>query len=321
MNKDYLHPVSKRLNPVSSAFIFLLVSLVGFLMIGPTIGSILALPFYEGSFMDLPQKLAYPFDDNSMKLVLYVIQGSATGIGLILVPALYLRSFEKTVLTEFFPNYNLPLLALLISIFIVPAFMFVNSVFIELNQAMELPSILEGMENWMKATEEQAAKLTKYLTEFDTLGMFLLSIFVIAILPAIGEELVFRGVLQRELGAAFKNGHIGIWISAFLFAAIHMQFYGLIPRMLLGALFGYLYFWSGNLIFPIIAHFIQNGSQLFILFLSQKEIIDVNIDEPDDYPVLLIIIFTILTALLLYYFRKIYLDKSLQNHGEMDKGV
>lgn len=127
----------------------------------------------------------------------------------------------------------------------------------DLNQHMELPKALEGIENWMKTSEKQAQILTeKLLAVKDVQGLFV-NILLIAILPALGEELIFRGALQRILHE-WKGAIFAIWVTAFVFSAIHMQFYGFVPRLLMGAFFGYLLVWSGNLWMPILAHFTNN---------------------------------------------------------------
>ena len=94
---------------------------------------------------------------------------------------------------------------------------------------------------------------------------------MVAVLPAIGEELLFRGIVQRMFVRITKNIHWGIWISAILFSAMHMQFYGFIPRMLLGALFGYLLVWSGSMWLPILGHFLNNGIAVVATFLIHNK--------------------------------------------------
>jgi hypothetical protein len=96
---------------------------------------------------------------------------------------------------------------------------------------------------------------------------------LIAIIPAIGEELLFRGVLQRIFTEWFKSAHWGIWISAFLFSAIHMQFFGFLPRMFLGLFFGYLLEATGSLWIPILAHFINNLTGVLLSFFVAKNVI------------------------------------------------
>ncbi len=188
---------------------------------------------------------------------------------------------------------------------IVISFMFVNAFFIEWNIDMKLPEALSGLEDQMLKLEESAKKLTEQLTQFDNIGQFILALTVIAIIPAIGEELLFRGILQNLLVNVSRNIHLSIWISAFLFSAIHFQFFGFIPRMLLGALFGYLYYWSGNLLYPMVAHFINNGFTLLMIYLYRSDITNFDIENTESVPITTVLIFGVITTALLYYFKKI----------------
>src|SRR5690554_5832087 len=108
------------------------------------------------------------------------------------------------------------------------------------------------------------------MTRFDNAGDFILALIVIGLIPAVGEELLFRGLVQNQIGAITKNIHVAIWLAAFLFSTFHFQFYGFVPRMFLGVLFGYLYYWSGNLFIAMLAHFINNGLTLILLYMYQQ---------------------------------------------------
>ena len=132
-----------------------------------------------------------------------------------------------------------------------------------------MPGFLKGMEDWMKVMEERAAELTKQLLVMKTPQSFLINLLMIAIIPAIGEEFIFRGCIQNIFTRWTKNIHWGIWISAIIFSAIHMQFYGFIPRMLLGALFGYLLVWGKSMWLPVLAHLINNGSAVILSYIYQ----------------------------------------------------
>jgi hypothetical protein len=138
---------------------------------------------------------------------------------------------------------------------------------------MSLPSSLQWLEDWMKTSEEQAARLTDALLQMPTFGSFLFNMLMIAVLPAVGEELVFRGLFQRLFKEWLGNAHLAILLAAFLFSAIHMQFYGFIPRLVLGLILGYLFYFSGSLWVPILAHFIQNGTVVLITWLGQQGMI------------------------------------------------
>ena len=112
---------------------------------------------------------------------------------------------------------------------------------------------------WAGALESQAMVITKSILQFSSTTDVLPVLFSVAVLPALCEEWLFRGTLQPILVRASGNIHVGIWVSAALFSAIHMQFFGFIPRMLLGAGFGYLVVYSGSLWPAILGHFVNNA--------------------------------------------------------------
>ena len=159
-----------------------------------------------------------------------------------------------------------------------------------------------GIIEWMKAREEEATVLTERFLQADSLGGLLVNIGLMALLPALAEEMSFRGVLQgvmsRQPSAVSRQrsaishqpsaislqpsaishqpsavslppsavsrqrsevSHVAIWVTAFIFSAIHVQFYGFVPRMLMGAMFGYVLAWTGSLWVPIVMHFVNNG--------------------------------------------------------------
>ncbi|MFA5196683.1 MAG: CPBP family intramembrane glutamic endopeptidase, partial [Bacteroidales bacterium] len=107
---------------------------------------------------------------------------------------------------------------------------------------------------------------------------FFINILMIAVLPAIGEEFFFRGVLQRLLGEWFKNVHVAVIVTAVIFSAFHLQFYGFLPRFLLGMFLGYIFYWSGSLWVPIIVHFINNGLAVVVAWLSARGMVDFNFE-------------------------------------------
>jgi membrane protease YdiL (CAAX protease family) len=155
------------------------------------------------------------------------------------------------------------ILVILFMILIIP---FVNLLG-NLNQQLVLPKVFSGLEMWMKQSEDQATALTqKFLNVHDFSGL-LYNLFLIALIPAIGEELYFRGALQGII-KQWKGIKVSIWITAIIFSTIHFQFYGFLPRMLLGAFFGYLIFWSENLWLPVVAHFTNNAIAVVFYFLK-----------------------------------------------------
>ena len=123
--------------------------------------------------------------------------------------------------------------------------------------------------------EDQAADTLKSILDMPTPLIFFFNLLLIAILPGIGEELIFRGIVQKHIGGWIKNPIAAIWISAFIFSAIHMQFEGFLPRIVLGAVLGYLYYWTNNLWVPIITHAFNNGIQVVLIYAFGMELEDV----------------------------------------------
>lgn len=144
-----------------------------------------------------------------------------------------------------------------------------------LNQQLTLPEFLQPLEAWMKTQEENAALITEQFLNVRTFGGLIINLLLMALLPAVAEELTFRGVVQKLFQGtqALENQrskvpHLAIWCSAILFSAIHLQFYGFVPRMLMGALFGYMLVWTGSLWIPILMHFTNNAMAVLLYFIA-----------------------------------------------------
>ena len=139
-----------------------------------------------------------------------------------------------------------------------------------LNQQMTLPTFLEPLEQWMKISEENAKVLTEQFLNVTTFSGLIINLLLMALLPAVAEELTFRGVLMNLFEVKGKRTHLAIWCSAILFSAIHLQFYGFVPRMLMGALFGYMLVWTGSLWIPILMHFTNNAMAVLLYFVAYR---------------------------------------------------
>ncbi|MEI6899251.1 MAG: CPBP family intramembrane glutamic endopeptidase [Bacteroidota bacterium] len=270
-------PLLGHLTPFAK-LIFLFLLTICCLIIFSVVGILLAFPlFHINLFTSLSTIIDFdnPGSVNVLKY-LQIIQS----IGLFIVPAL-LAGWLFGGGTFSYPglNRNAPWKVFLM-VFII---MFISLPFVNMltsaNELMKLPQALKGFEDWMKSTEKEAADLTDAFLAVNSLKGLLVNLFMIAVIPAIGEELFFRGILQRLFGEWFKNRHVAILFTAFFFGAIHLQFYGILPRIFLGALFGYLYYWTGSLWLPIFAHFLNNGSAVIISFLSQKGYISAKYED------------------------------------------
>lgn len=195
--------------------------------------------------------------------VLWYIQG-LSALGAFVVPGLifaFYWDFETPWAPLGLQNatkpsfYSLTFLLMLVSIPLV------YSIY-AFNQQINLPAGWEELEKSWKLQEDRAASTIKLMLEAPGILALTINVCILVLLPAFGEELIFRGLLQRIFQQALANQHVAIWITAILFSAIHMQWYGFLPRMLLGAGFGYLAVWSGSLMPAIFGHLLNNGLAL-----------------------------------------------------------
>jgi membrane protease YdiL (CAAX protease family) len=158
------------------------------------------------------------------------------------------------------------------------------------------------------ALEQKLAQLSKALLVMESPYELLGNLFTIALIPAIGEELFFRGLLQQKIAQWIKRPQWAIWIAAIIFSAFHGQFQGFLPRLLLGASLGYLLFWTKNLWIPIIAHFFNNAIQIIFIYRYPNQLSDVEMNGNLSNLTLLVMVSSIFVALLSYLI--IHLNRS-----------
>lgn len=250
-----------------------------------------------GSGGDADTDLILAFDP----ILLLVIQGFTSAFLFIGIPWLFIGVILKINLAEFFPR--IPWITVGATFVIMICAMVVISAVGEWNMNLDFGD--SDFAEWARNSEDQLRVLTEHITNFTSTGHFILALFIIAILPGIGEELLFRGLIQNNLRVAFRNHHVAIWTTGFIFAAIHMQFFGVAPRMLLGVLFGYLYHWSGNLSVSMLAHAINNGMAVITFYLAQNKAIEISPEEMEEAaPWPAILFFGLLGTFLLFYFRQ-----------------
>ncbi len=195
---------------------------------------------------------------NELAFLRYIVV--VQDVAIFIVPALIIIYLMRPVNRNVIPDYKIPHLKEVVLVIILAFFLFPITNFTgQLNSEMHLPGWMSGVQKWMVEKEDQADGLISLLISSNTFGVMLLNIAVIAVLPAIGEELIFRGVFQKIFYKVFKSGHPAVWLIAFIFSAVHFQFLGFLPRFILGLVFGYLYLWSGTLWLPVTAHFVNNA--------------------------------------------------------------
>lgn len=274
-----LDPYKRDLSPWRSLLLLIIYFFCG-LFIGQFVAVLLCMAIFGLGFAETSQ-IAGALQHPQSRNILFVLQFFSAVGGFIVGPLLYLYHYERQRLPGLINKRGRAIIPLILLVLVTLSFMMVNSILIEWNANITLPETLKTVESWMQNKEQYLQKLTDVLTTFPSLLDFLGAFVVIALLPAFGEELFFRGLMQPLVQRLAGNAHAAIWITAFVFSVFHFQFYGLLPRLFLGALFGYLYYWSGNLLMPVLGHFINNGFSLLMRYLYQLGLVSFDSNETE----------------------------------------
>ena len=196
-----------------------------------------------------------------------------TTIGAFLIPALLFAYCQDRMWFNYNaanrkPPYSMTNIVLILSITLLP----IVGVLSAFNQNI-MPQ--EGaVAEFMRNMEEAANHILELVTRQHTTWDLIANLLIFAVLAGVCEEFFFQGALQPLMMKWTKNPHIGILITALIFSALHFQFYGFIPRFVLGVYLGYLFFWSRSLWLPILAHVLHNALSILIDYTLQGRGID-----------------------------------------------
>ena len=162
-----------------------------------------------------------------------------------------------------------------------------------LNEQIEFPDFL-------RTSQEQTFEMLSDILTMDNYSELALNIFIVGVLAAIGEELLFRGIIQQKLQRYFSNPHYGIILAGLLFGGIHMQVERFLPLSSLGILLGYSFYYTKSILVPIILHFLNNSVQVVSLYaIDDMEI--ANIDGAPDIPIWMMMLSLIATLAIIWY--------------------
>lgn len=181
-------------------------------------------------------------------LLLFILPALVTALFCTRLPAQFLAINNKPSSSDVF-------VAICILVASIPAM----NALIAWNDGLQLPDSMAEISKWMRDSEVAAQAGIEAILGPHTVMNLIVSLLIVGVLAGFSEELFFRGAFQRLLVTGRVNQHLAVWIVAFVFSAIHMQFFGFFPRMLLGAFFGYMLIWSGSLWLPVILHITNNS--------------------------------------------------------------
>lgn len=287
--QEYNNPV-RKINQYSLSIQWLIWAIIfmGCFFIAQLISSVLIVSYYKT--VDLKEISTHPNNLN----ILRAAQMLASVFGF-LVPALIFSALKDKKITRYaYADKKFPLLYL----FIIPLMLYTVYPLIDstyfINKWMP-------WNNWYAAFQDDYKVIVKGLLSGDSLFVLTLNLITIAILPAICEEWIFRGTLQR-LFSEKMNIHLAVFMSSLFFSFIHFEFSGFLPRIVLGMFLGYLYYYSGSLWVNIYAHVVNNGAQVVFMYLNIKGIYKTDLDNPEMPSILELISYTAVFAIIWYLF-------------------
>lgn len=276
---------------------------VGFAIVGVLLGTALVILSY--GYPVLLQSFNFNSASSPEVINALKILQMSTSVCLFFIPAICFAKFimrqQETYLRTNLLFPSVLLIIVLLVMFAVSPFM---ELLINLNQKMVFPDFLKGLESWMRDMEDKNGQTTTILLKMNTLGDLLLNLLMVGILPAVAEEFLFRGCMQTIFTRWTHNIHWGVWISAAIFSAIHVQFFGFLPRLMLGALFGYLVVWSGSIWPAVLAHLINNGAAVLMTYFYQQKKTGINPEDQHIFDWRGYVISICLTLFLLNLYRR-----------------
>jgi len=177
---------------------------------------------------------------------------------------------------------------------------------VDWNQHLHLPASMAGLEKAMRDAEAALELMTKNMLTTDSFGQMLWAFVVVGVMAGVSEELFFRGALMGIMRRGRASIHVVIWTVAIVFSAIHFQFLGFVPRMLLGAWFGYLLVWTRSLWVPIAAHALNNGMVVVLSWMDNRHWIDgeamehLGVPQDGSFPLLALVSAVATVALIVF---------------------
>ena len=262
--------------------------------------------FFDVNLLSNPQALMNVTEENVafMKFFQAIQSLGMFVFSALLAVFLYAKSIRNELNLK--PTKIVAIIIALILTFTITPFLGLS---MHLNSFLELPDFMSGIQEWMQSKEDSIAEMTKVLLNVEGLGGLMANLLVIAVIPAIGEEFIFRGIIQKQFGKIFKNHHIAILVAAFIFSAIHLQFFGFLPRFILGIILGYLYVWSKSLWLPILFHFFNNGKAVILAYKTDIDKAMANEFSLDSEFITLFVLFSAITVLLMIVLYKLHKRK------------
>lgn len=247
----------KRMNLRAWSRVMILIGLLFLALIALTVITVFLMFLFEGSTL---VKITSVFQN----ILVFIVPAVAAAV------MFYKRPFHALGATR---GFSWRTLAVIVAVYAVS--LPVMNYLVWLNAQMNLPDCMNGVENWMRENEEEAAGITDAILTCHNFWQMIEVLLIVAILTGLGEEVFFRGaMLNMSIEREGGWHHVAVWVTAAVFSAFHFQFFGFVPRLLLGAWLGYLMISTRSLWAPVLAHALNNGMVVIANYLGQKSVIN-----------------------------------------------
>lgn len=226
---------------------------------------------------------------------LQILQICNQVIGFLLPPLLYVMLVKEEPF-NYLGLKKLPVWSLLgiVMMFTIVPF---NAWVAEWNEGIAFPESMKAIEESLRNLKE----LNDATAEKLMLGSNLVvGILIFGLLAAISEEILFRSVIQKAFIKLFKNAHIAIIVTAFVFSAFHGDIYGFFPRFILGLMLGYMFWLSKSIWASIIMHFTNNTTIVMLYFLNKKEVINIDVENFGSTDNVLLIVLSLVVTVAIF---------------------
>lgn len=294
----------------------MLLTLVAFLVAGGIASQLVVVVIMVMIYGDMSEvqyiitEMSSPGQHPELRTPILIIQAISSLVLFIVVPIAYAKFQRITLFSDFGVSFSKGFLFLFIPLLAVVVFPFISFVY-EWNMTWTFPG---AFGEWAVRQEEQLKEFTLIIMEMDGIMDVIVVFLIVGVIPAIGEEIVFRGLLQPNIHAIVKNHHVAIWMTAIIFGSIHFQFFGLMPRILLGVILGYLFYWSKSLVFPILFHLVNNGGQVILTYVLTRMGVADTTEQENPFPFTIAVISLVIGTMLLIFIRKSFRTYELENH-------
>lgn len=309
--------ILKDSNPALQ-FVYTLLIFVAAWLVFQVIALLSGALIYKIGFSEIQTVLSdydNPLFVSFQKYIQAVISTGIFIVGPLVVAFTLSNNIFKFLKVDYFPGGTVTFLVSLVMILSLP----MNNYFTYLNNLLDLEGISPSLQNYFEEMEIRAENIYKRFLNVQGIGLLLINILIVAVIPSIGEELLFRGILQKIFIRWTKSTFAGVLITSLTFAFLHLQFLSVLPRFVLGMVLGYMFVWTKSLWMPIIAHFVNNALAVIYYYAIYNGMIGDGIEhigQPDYAPVYAMLSIVIV-ILLLFVIRRIMRDRTIRTEHVM----